>query len=96
MNDAQTALADRFLADSSSKISSHSRRRFFDASLYQLLIILAALSGFAARIAGFAFDSAKVAGIIGAVPSVCTILIQDLHCIPAQNWRNRRFGRNPF
>jgi hypothetical protein len=78
-----------FLAELTSAINSHNRVRRWDSGLYQFLVIGAAIAGFASLYAGTIGESAKWAGIIGALTSVATILGQQLHCVKAVNWHSR-------
>jgi hypothetical protein len=59
--------------------------------MHQLLVILAAFSGFGALAAGLLWpDKGWIAGILGAIPSLATVLILRLHCVKAANWHNRK------
>ncbi len=78
-----------FLSELNKAIASHNCRRRWDSGLYQLLVIGAAVAGFGSLYAGTIGDSAKWAGIIGALTSVATILSQQLHCVKAVNWHDR-------
>jgi hypothetical protein len=86
--DHQKRVAE-FLAELTKAIKAHSARRTFDSSLYQFLVIGAAIAGFASLVAGLLYQSAIGAGIIGALTSVATILSQQLHCVKAVDWHNR-------
>jgi hypothetical protein len=69
------------------------RSRFkasFDSWLHQILVIVAVLAGFAAFAIGVRWpDQGRLAGIIGAIPSVAAILALRLHCVEAANWHRR-------
>lgn len=78
-----------FLKELTEAIESHSRKRSFDAALYQLLVIAAAIAGFGSLVSGLWYQSAAWAGIIGALTSVATILSQQLHCVKAVDWHHR-------
>ncbi|MEH2480488.1 hypothetical protein V1282_003845 [Nitrobacteraceae bacterium AZCC 2146] len=84
---------DAFLAELITAISSHNTKRWWDAWLYQVLVIGAAIAGFASLTFGMMAnggnDYGKWAGIIGALTSVATILSQQLHCVKAINWHER-------
>jgi hypothetical protein len=80
---------DDFKKELEAKFSHHTRFRRWDAFLHQALIIVAALSGCASLIAGLYFRNGAAAGAIGIVPSACTLLIQNLHCVRAQNWHDK-------
>jgi hypothetical protein len=86
---ALTNKVDDFLADLNRKITTHERCRRVDAGFYQFLVIGAALSGFASLGAGLYYKSPEVAGVIGGLTSVATILAQQLRCVKAIDWRYR-------
>jgi hypothetical protein len=81
--------ADDFLADLNQKITAHEKYRRVDAGFYQFLVIGAALAGFASLTAGLYYKSPEVAGVIGGLTSVATILSQQLRCVKAIDWRYR-------
>lgn len=73
----------------------------FDALAHQSLLIVAAVSGFVSLAVGLAThngaliapdNGALIAGILGAVPSLASLLIRQLHCVKAANWHRRRAG----
>jgi len=70
-------------------IRTHTNLARWDSGLYQFLVIGAAIAGFVSLAVGTLGDSAKWAGIIGALTSVATILSQQLNCVKAINWHQR-------
>jgi hypothetical protein len=70
-------------------ISRHDWKAGFDAFAYQVLVIVAATSGFASLLIGLAWKNAALAGALGLIPSVATILISQLQCVRAENWHLR-------
>src|SRR4051812_18323244 len=82
-----------FLKKLDHTITSHRRRRAFDAGLYQFLVIGSAVAGFSALTLGLMAkehpDYAVWAGAVGALTSVATILSQQLQCVKAVNWHDR-------
>jgi hypothetical protein len=63
----------------------------WDARWHQTLVIVAACAGFFALAAGLVWpDRGWIAGIIGAVPSLASLLIGQLHCVKAANWNTRK------
>jgi hypothetical protein len=94
MTDATQNAKDAFLKKLDKEIKFHHRRRAFDSALYQFLVIGSAVAGFAALAFGLiARDHpgfAVWAGSVGALTSVATILSQQLHCVKAVNWHDRK------
>jgi hypothetical protein len=94
MSDALQQASSAFLEKLTEAIKFHGRRRRFDAGLHQSLVIGAAIAGFASLSLGLAAhdhpDNAIWAGAIGALTSVATILSQQLHCVKAVNWHDRK------
>ncbi|WP_316233761.1 hypothetical protein [Bradyrhizobium sp. SZCCHNPS2010] len=80
---------DNFLAELNEAIASHRRSRRFDSGLYQFLVIGATIAGIASLAVGALLHDGPLAGIIGALTSVATVLSQQLHCVKAQNWHDR-------
>lgn len=78
-----------FRAGLTEAIRTHTNMARWDSGLYQFLVIGAAISGFVSLAAGTLGESAKWAGIIGALTSVATILSQQLNCVKAINWHQR-------
>jgi hypothetical protein len=93
MSDALQNARAAFLKRLDDAISSHDKKRTFDAGLHQFLVIGAALSGFAALALGLLAQRdtqyAVWAGAVGALTSVATIIAQQLHCVKAVNWHDR-------
>ncbi|MCG2637549.1 MULTISPECIES: hypothetical protein [Bradyrhizobium] len=96
MSDPLQTSRSAFLRKLSEEIGSHRRRRTFDAGLHQFLVIGAAIAGFAALALGLIAKNspehatwAAWAGATGALTSVATILLQQLHCVKAVNWHDR-------
>jgi hypothetical protein len=79
-----------FQAELDGTIECHRRKHRFDSRLHQFLVIGAALTGFASLGVGLYFtNNSALAGLIGALTSVATVLSQQLHCVKAQNWHER-------
>lgn len=56
---------------------------------HHALILGAALAGFASLAIALLGGDAKVAGLVGAIPSVATILSQQFRCVKARSWNER-------
>jgi hypothetical protein len=78
MNSEHQKQTAEFLTELIAAIKSHKCRRSWDAGLYQSLVIGAASAGFLSLYVGTVYESAKWAGVIGALTSVATILSQQL------------------
>jgi hypothetical protein len=80
---------DQLRQELDTQIADHRRTGRFDSFVHQGLIIGAAFAGFVSLIVGLVAKQPELAGIIGALPSIATILTQQLHCVKAQNWHAR-------
>jgi hypothetical protein len=84
-------IKQRFASELSKIVRQSRFRAAFDALLHQSLVILAGVAGFCALAAGLIWsDKAWIAGILGAVPSLSSVLARQLHCVRAANWHRRR------
>ena len=82
---------DELIEELSKSEKYHRRRGTFDASLHQALVILSAVAGFVSFAAGLVWrDQGWIAGIIGAIPSLATVLALRLHCVKAANLHVRK------
>jgi hypothetical protein len=88
-NDGMNTRVHDFRAELERTIEDHRRKRGLDSFLHQLLVIGAALAGFVSLWYGLYLKDATMAGLIGALTSVATVLSQQLHCVKAQNWHER-------
>ncbi|HEY4232211.1 MAG TPA: hypothetical protein VGM76_02185 [Lacipirellulaceae bacterium] len=86
---ATDPLVDKFSVELQNRIQYHRRHSRWNAFNHQALIVVAILSGVASLVAGIYYNNGPVSGLIAIVPSACTLLMQNLHCIRAQNWQNR-------
>lgn len=77
-----------FLAELDQEIATHNWKRTFDAGLYQFLVIGAAIAGFCSAAAGL-LERPYIAGAIGLLTGVATLLSQQLHCVKAIDWHFR-------
>jgi hypothetical protein len=85
---AATRLVE-FKRELEDKIKHHQNLRRLDASFHRLLIIGAVVSGCLSLVAGLLYKEPAIAGILGVIPSGCTVLIQNLQCVKAQNWHEQ-------
>jgi hypothetical protein len=84
-------LKQQLESELSAIVNQSQRRGRFDATLHQFLVILAAFAGFCSLAAGLIWhDKAWIAGVIGAIPSLSSVLMGKLHCLQAASWQRRR------
>jgi hypothetical protein len=81
-------VAEEFKEELTRKAEGHIWLRNRNAFLHQSLIVTAALAGCGSLIAGLYYKQPEIAGIIAVVPTVCTLLVQNLHCIKARSWHD--------
>ena len=90
-NEQLAGIRDKFITELTGVESRHWRRAKFDASLHQTLVIVAACAGFGALALGFWKEiDPRIVGVIGAIPSLASVLALRLHCVKAANWHGRK------
>ena len=82
-------VVEDFKADLVNKANKHNWLRRRNAFMHQMLVVTAALAGCASLVAGLYYKQPEIAGIIAIVPTACTLLVQNLHCIRAQSWHDQ-------
>lgn len=82
-------VVEDFKAELAGKAKKHNWFRRRNAFLHQALVVTAALAGCASLVAGLYYKQPEMAGIIAIVPTACTLLVQNLHCIRAQSWHDQ-------
>jgi hypothetical protein len=81
-------LAGKFLAEIEAAIEKHTRAYRWDAFWYQFVVIVSGICGLISLAVG-AKGHAFLAGGLGGVTTIGTILTQTLHCVKAQGWQDR-------
>jgi hypothetical protein len=82
-------VVEDFKAELARKANSHNWLRRRNAFLHQALVITAALAGCASLVAGLYYKQPEIAGIIAIIPTACTLLVQNLHCVRARSWHDQ-------
>jgi hypothetical protein len=82
-------VVEDFKTELASKAKNHNWLRRRNAFLHQALVVTAALAGCASLVAGLYYKQPEIAGIIAIIPTACTLLVQNLHCIRAQSWHDQ-------
>ena len=81
-------LAGEFLAEVEAAIDKHAKAYSKDARWHQLIVILSGACGLLSLAAG-AGGKALLAGVLGGVTTMGSVLTQTLHCVKAQGWQDR-------
>ncbi|MCC8948536.1 hypothetical protein H8A97_26345 [Bradyrhizobium sp. Arg62] len=81
-------LAGEFLTELESAIDKHAKAYSKDAQWHQFIVILSGLCGLLSLAAG-AGGKAFLAGLLGGVTTMGSVLTQTLHCVKAQGWQDR-------
>ena len=81
-------LAGKFLAEIEAAIDKHAKSYSKDARWHQFIVILSGACGLLSLAAG-AGGKALLAGVLGGVTTMGSVLTQTLHCVKAQGWQDR-------
>lgn len=80
-------LAAEFLAEIEAAIEKHAKAYAKDAQWHQTIVVFSGVFGLLSLTAGAA-GYALLAGVLGGVTTMGSVLTQTLHCVKAQGWQD--------